>query len=148
MGEASDSIRERGFAVADIAIDPDVFQDRADEAEREKKDTVDHLLAAMEQAIKTEKANEELERLRKAEAERQAAEQAKREAEEAEARRIEDETRAEEAGLAAEKAETERIARDAQEAAERAGRGEEEAAERKSDEWGGRVGGRGREGGG
>src|SRR3546814_8266745 len=55
--------RERGFAVADIAIDPYVFQDRADEAEREKKDTVDHLLAAMEQAIKTEKANEELERI-------------------------------------------------------------------------------------
>src|SRR3546814_14147659 len=77
MGEASDSFRERGFAVADIAIDPDVFQDRADEAEREKKDTVDHLLAAMEQAIKTEKANEALERPRKDEADRQAAEDRK-----------------------------------------------------------------------
>lgn len=134
MGEASDNIRERGTFIHNIAIDPDVFQDRADEAEREKADTVAHLLAAMEQAIKTETANEELERLRKAEAERQAAELAKREAEEAEARRIEEERRAEEARLAAEKAEQERIARAEQEAAERARREAEEAAQRERDE--------------
>jgi hypothetical protein len=125
QSETSDSIRERGTIIHNIAIDPDVFQDRADEAEREKKDTVAHLLAAMEQAIKAEKAAEELERLRKAEAERQAAEQAKREAEEAEARRIEEEKRAEEARAAAEKAEQERIAA----AAEQARRGAEQAAE-------------------
>jgi hypothetical protein len=134
MGEASDSIRERGTVIHNIAIDPDVFQDRADEAEREKKDTVAHLLAAMEQAIQTEKAAEELERLRKAEAERQAAEQAKREAEEAETRRIEEEKRREEARIAAEKAEQERIARAEQEAADRARREAEEAAQRERDE--------------
>lgn len=134
QSETSDSIRERGTIIHNIAIDPDVFQDRADEAEREKKDTVAHLLAAMEQAIKAEKAAEELERLRKAEAERQAAEQAKREAEEAEARRIEEEKRAEEARAAAEKAEQERIARAEQEAAERARREAEEAAQRERDE--------------
>lgn len=134
MGEASDSIRERGTVIHNIAIDPDVFQDRAVEAEREKADTVAHLLAAMEQAIKTEKANEELERLRKAEAEREAAEQAKREAEEAEARRIEEEKRAEEARLAAEKAEQERIAAAAEQAkrdAEAKANEERKAAERK-----------------
>jgi hypothetical protein len=134
MGEASDSIRERGTIIHNIAIDPDVFQDRADEAEREKKDTVAHLLAAMEQAIKTEEAAEELERLRKAEAERDAAEQAKREAEEAEARRIAEEKRREEARAAAEKAEQERIARAEQEAADRARREAEEAAQRERDE--------------
>src|SRR3546814_2076927 len=91
MGEASESIRERGFAVADIAIDPDVFQDRADEAEREKKDTVDQLLAAMEQAIKTEKANEEMERLRTAAAKRQAEEKDNRVDEAEEARELEEE---------------------------------------------------------
>lgn len=134
QSETSDSIRERGTIIHNIAIDPDVFQDRADEAEREKKDTVAHLLAAMEQAIKAEKAAEELERLRKAEAERQAAEQAKREAEEAEARRIEEEKRVEEARAAAEKAEQERIARAEQEAADRARREAEEAAQRERDE--------------
>lgn len=134
QSETSDSIRERGTIIHNIAIDPEVFRDRADEAEREKKDTVAHLLAAMEQAIKAEKAAEELERLRKAEAERQAAEQAKREAEEDEARRIEEERRREEARAAAERAEQERIARAEQEAAERARREAEEAAQRERDE--------------
>lgn len=134
QSETSDSIRERGTIIHNIAIDPDVFQDRADEAEREKKDTVAHLLAAMEQAIKAEKAAEELERLRKAEAERVAAGQAKREAEEAEARRIEEEKRAEQAKADAEAAEQRRIEAAAEQAkrdAEAKADQERQAAERK-----------------
>lgn len=134
MGEASDSIRERGTIIHNIAIDPDVFQDRADEAEREKKETVEHLLAAMNRAIKAEEEAAELERLRAEAAERDRIEREKAEAEEAERQRLAEEKRAEEARIAAEQAEKDRIARAEQEAADRARREAEEAAQRERDE--------------
>jgi len=133
-GEGADHIRERGTLIYQTALDPDVFQDRLGEAQREKDDTVAHLKAALDRAVKAEEEAAELHRLREeAEArEREAA--AKREAEEAEARRIEEEKRAEEDRAAAEKAEQERIARAEQEAADRARREAEEAAQRERDE--------------
>lgn len=134
MGEAADSIRERGTAVHEIAIDPDMFRDRKDEAEREKQETVEHLFAAMKAAEKAEADRAELERLQREAAEREEAERAQREAEEAEARRVEEERRAEEARAAAERAEQERLARAEQEAADRARREAEEEAERQRDE--------------
>jgi hypothetical protein len=134
MGEASDSIRERGTIIHEIAIDPDLFRDRAEEAEKEKRETVEHLFAALKAAEQAEAAAIELERLKREAAEREEAERAKREAEEAEARRAEEERRAEEARIAAEQAEKERLARAEQEAAERARREAEEAAQRERDE--------------
>lgn len=133
-GEGADHIRERGTLIYQTVLDPDVFQDRLDEAQREKDDTVAHLKAALDRAVKAEEEAAELHRLREeAEArEREAA--AKREAEEAEARRVEEEKRREEARAAAEKAEQERIARAEQEAADRARREAEEAAQRERDE--------------
>lgn len=134
MGEAADSIRERGTAVHEIAIDPDMFRDRKDEAEREKQETVEHLFAALKAAEKAEADRAELERLQREAAEREEAERAKREAEEAEARRVEEERRAEEARAAAERDEQERLARAEQEAADRARREAEEAAQREREE--------------
>lgn len=133
-GEGADHIRERGTLIYQTALDPDVFQDRLDEAQREKDDTVAHLKAALDRAVKAEEEAAELHRLREeAEArEREAA--AKREADEAEAQRIAEEKRREEARAAAEKAEQERIARAEQEAADRARREAEEAAQRERDE--------------
>lgn len=129
MGEAADTIRERGTAVHETPIDPAVFQDRADEAEREKKDTVEHLFAALKAAEKAEADRAELERLQQEAAAREEAERQKREADEAEARRVEAERVAEEQRAAAEKAEQERVADAAREAEERARREAEEAAE-------------------
>ena len=134
MGEAADSIRERGTIVHNIAIDPDLFRDRADEGEREKQETVEHLFAALKAAEKAEADRAELERLQREAAEREEAERAKREAEEAEARRAAEAKRAEEARIAAERAEQERLARVEQEAADRARREAEEAAQRERDE--------------
>lgn len=125
MGEASDHIRERGTIIHNIAIDPDVFQDRADEAEREKKDTVDHLLGALAQAEKAEAAAAELEKLRREKAEQEAAAQAKRDADEAEARRVEQEKLAEQAKADAAAEEKRKI----EAAAEQARRDVEEKAE-------------------
>lgn len=129
MGETADSLRERGTIIHNIAIDPDLFQDRAEDAETEKKETVSHLFAALKVAEKAEADRAELERLQREAAEREEAERAKREAEEAEARRVEDEKRAEEARIAAEKAEQDRIAAAAREAEEKARREAEDAAE-------------------
>ena len=134
MGEAADSIRERGMIVHEIAIDPALFRDRAEEAEKEKRETVEHLFAALKAAEKAEADRAELERLQREAAEREEADRAKREAEEAEARRVEEEKRAEEERAAAEKAEQERLARVEQEAADRARREAEEAAQRERDE--------------
>lgn len=129
MGEAADHIRERGTIIHNIAIDPGVFQDRADEGEREKKETVDHLLAALARAEQAEKEAAELHRLREEAEARDRADREAREAAEAEARRIEQERQAEEARAAAERAEQERITRAEQEAADRARREAEQAAE-------------------
>lgn len=129
MGEGADAIRERGTAVHEVEIDREQFQDRFEEAEREKKDTVERLFAALKAAEQAEADRAELERLQAEAAERARAEQEKREAEEAEARRIEEERIAEERRVAAEEAEKGRIAAAAREAEERTRREAEEAAE-------------------
>lgn len=129
MGEASDAIRERGTAVHEVEITREQFQDRFEEAEREKKDTVEHLFAALKAAEKSEAETAELRRLREAEEKRLADEAAAREAEEAEARRIEEERIAEERRVAAEQAEQERVEAAAKEAEDRARREAEETAE-------------------
>ena len=134
MGEAADHIRERGTIIHKIAIDPDVFQDRADEGEREKKETVDHLLAALARAEQAEKEAAELHRLREEAEARDRADRDRQEAEAAEARRIEAERQAEAERAAAEQAEQERIARAEQEAADRARREADEAAQREREE--------------
>lgn len=134
MGEKAATIRDRGTAIHKTAIDPAVFGDRADEGEREKKETVDILLAAMATAEKAEAEAAELQRLRLETAEREAAERARQEAEVAEQRRIEAERQAEADRVAAEQAEAERVARAEQEAADRARREAEEAAQRERDE--------------
>ena len=129
MGEASDHIRERGTIIHNIAIDPDVFRDRAEEGEREKKETVDHLLAALARAEQAEKEAAELHRLREEAEARDRAERERVAAKEAERQRQAEERAAEEARIAAENAEKDRLARAAEEAAERARREAEEAAE-------------------
>ncbi|MGV1682964.1 hypothetical protein [Sphingopyxis sp. NJF-3] len=133
-GEGADHIRERGTLIYQTALDPGVFQDRLDEAQREKDDTVAHLKAALDRAVKAEEEAAELHRLREeAEArEREAA--AKREAEEVERQQQEVARAAEEARIAAENAEKERLARAAEEAADKARREAEEAAQRERDE--------------
>lgn len=129
MGEPSDQIRERGTIVHNIAIDPDLFGDRADEAETEKKETVAHLFAALKAAEKAEADAAELERLKREAEEREERELAAREAAEAEARAAEEARLAEERRLAAEQQERERVELAAKEAAERAQREAEAAAE-------------------
>jgi colicin import membrane protein len=129
MGESSEAIRDRGTAAHEVKITREQFQDRFEEAEREKKDTVEHLFGALKAAEKAEADRAELERLQAEAAERERADQAKREAEEAEARRVEEERLAEERRVAAEEAEKERIAAAAREAEERTRREAEEAAE-------------------
>lgn len=129
MGEPSDEIRERGTIVHNIAIDPDFFRDRTEEAEREKRETVDHLFATLKATEKAEADRAELERLQLEAEERERAERERKEAEEAEARRIEAERAAEQARIAEEKAEQERLANAAREAEDRARREAEEAAE-------------------
>ena len=134
MGEAADHIRERGTIVHNIAIDPAVFQDRVDEGEREKKETVDHLLAALARAEQSEKEAAELHRLREEAEARERADRERQEAEAAGQRRIEAGRQAEADRAAAEQAEAERVARAEQEAADRARREAEEAAQRERDE--------------
>lgn len=134
MGEISETIRARGTAAHEVEITREQFQDRFEEAEREKKDTVAHLFTALQAAEKGEADRAELERLKAEAAERERAEQEKREAEEAEARRAEEDRLAEERRAAAEQAERERLARAEQEAADRARREAEEAAQREREE--------------
>ncbi len=133
-GEEAAYIRERGTAIYQMALDPDVFRDRLDEAQREKDETVAHLKDALDRALKAEEEAAELQRLRDEAAARERADVERKEAEEAEARRIEDEKRAEEARAAAAKAEQDRLARVEQEAADKARREAEEAAQRERDE--------------
>ncbi|MBL9070449.1 MAG: hypothetical protein JNM03_10710 [Sphingopyxis sp.] len=129
MGEISETIRARGTAAHEVEITREQFQDRFEEAEREKKDTVAHLFTALQAAEKGEADRAELERLKAEAAERERAEQEKREAEEAEARRAEEDRLAEERRVAAEQAEKERVEAAAREAEDRARREAEEAAE-------------------
>lgn len=125
MSETAESIRTRGTSIYLTELDADVFQDRLDEAQREKDETVAHLKSALDRAEKAEAEAAELEKLRREKAEQEAAAQAKRDAEEAEARRVEQEKLAEQAkaDAAAEaqrkiEAAAEQARRDAEEKAE------------------------------
>lgn len=75
-------VRERGTQVWNIALDPDVYQDRLAEVKQIKAEAMDALKNALARLTKEEADRAELERLRAAEAEREAADAAKREEEE------------------------------------------------------------------
>ena len=129
MGEAADHIRERGTTVHEIVIDREQFQDRTEEAEREKADTVSHLFAAVKAAEKAEADRAELEKLKAEAEERERLAAQQREADEAAARAEEEERIAEQARKDAAEAEKRRI----EEAAEQAKRDAEQAAEREKE---------------
>ena len=129
MGEDAASIRSRGAEIYQTALDADTFQERLDEAQREKDEAVGILKAAMDRAIKSEADEAELARLR---AENEARDQAERdqlEADRVAREKADAERRAEDARADAEKAEAERVARAEQDAADRARREAEETAE-------------------
>ncbi len=125
MGETASSIRERGTEIFNTALDVDVFQDRLDEAQREKDETVGVLKSAMDRAVVAEKEAEELARLRAENEAREQAEREKAEAERIERERVEAEKRAEDARADAEAAEARRV----EAAAEQARRDAEEKAD-------------------
>lgn len=129
MGEDAASIRSRGAEIYQTALDAETFQERLDEAQREKDETVGVLKAAMDRAVVAEAEAAELARLRAENEAREQAEREKAEAERIERERVEAERRAEDARADAEKAEAERVARAEQEAADRARIQAEEAAE-------------------
>lgn len=120
MGETSASIRERGAEIYKTVLNPVVFGDRLDDAQREKDETVAVLKAAMDRAIVAEKEAEELARLRAENEARERAEREKAEAERIERERKEVERRAEEARADAEAEEARRVEVAAKEAEERA----------------------------
>lgn len=129
MGEDAASIRARGVEIFQTVLDAETFQERLDEAQREKDETVGVLKSAMDRAVQSEKEAEELARLRAENEAREQAEREKAEADRIERERIEAERRAEDARADAEKAEAERVARAEQEAADHARIQAEEAAE-------------------
>ncbi|SES07962.1 hypothetical protein [Sphingobium sp. YR768] len=146
LDETAEDVRTRGFTVHEMVLDPTLFGDKLDTAQKAKDHATDMLKAAFARLKREEAERAELEKLRaeaaaRAEADRIAAEKA--EAERQEATRIEAEKAAteraaqeaaeraqaeQERRLAAEKAEAERIERAKVEAAERAQREAEQAA--------------------
>ena len=82
-------IRERGGEIYQTALDPEVFGDRLDEAQREKDETVGILKAALDRAVKAEEEAAELVRLREEAEARDREERERREAEEAKRQRAE-----------------------------------------------------------
>lgn len=129
MGEDAASIRARGAEVFQTTLDADVFQERLDEAQREKNETVGVLKSAMDRAVVAEKEAEELARLRAENEAREQAEREKAEAERIERERVDAEKRAEDARADAEAAEARRVEAAAKEAEDRVRREAEEAAE-------------------
>lgn len=142
LEDTAESVRERGRAVWNVALDADVFREKMDEAQAAKGLAVSTLKTALARLTKEEADRAELEALRAANAEREEREQAEREAREAEEqrlaevkaaedRKVAEEKAAEARRVAAEKAEAERIEqarKDAQAAAQR--KAEEAQAER------------------
>lgn len=151
LDETAADVRERGMAVYQLTLDPALFGDKLDTAQKVKGDAVDTLKAALARLTREEEDRAELQRLRdeaaaRAEADRLAAEQA--ESERLEAARIEAEhlateraaqeaaeraQREQERQIAAQKAEAERIERAKVEAAEQAARKAQEAAKAEQD---------------
>lgn len=120
LDDSAADVRARGMAVYETVLDPALFGDKLDAAQKAKDHAVSQLKAALERLTREEAERAELEKLRqeaaaRAEADRIAAEQA--EAERAEAARIEAEriaaeqakADAEKRRIAAEEAEAARI---------------------------------------
>lgn len=151
LDETAADVRERGMAVYQLTLDPALFGDKLDTAQKAKGDAVDTLKAALTRLTREEEERAELQRLRdeaaaRAEADRLAAEQAETERLEAariEAERLATERAAQEAAeraqreqerqIAAQQAEAERIERAKVEAAEQAARKAQEAAKAEQD---------------
>lgn len=133
LDDTSETVRLRGKAVWETAIDPERFGDKFDQAVRAKEHAVDMLKIALTRLTREEEERAELERLRTAEVERAAKEQAEREAREAEERAAAEAKAEEERRAAAEKAEQERIAAVQREAQERAKAEAEAAAQAERD---------------
>lgn len=151
LDETAADVRERGMAVYQLTLDPALFGDKLDTAQKAKGDAVDTLKAALARLTREEEDRAELQRLRdeaaaRAEADRLAAERA--EAARLEAARIEAERlaterasqeaaeraqREQERQIAAQQVEAERIERAKVEAAEQAARKAQEAAKAEQD---------------
>lgn len=151
LDETAADVRERGMAVYQLTLDPALFGDKLDTAQKAKGDAVDTLKAALARLTREEEERAELQRLRdeaaaRAEADRLAAEKAEAErlrAEQIKAERLATERAAQEAAeraqreqerqIAAQQAEAERIERAKVEAAEQAARKAQEAAKTEQD---------------
>lgn len=144
LDDSAADVRARGMSVYETALDPTLFGDKLDAAQKAKDHAVSQLKAALDRLTREEAERAELEKLRqeaaaRAEADRIAAEQA--EAERAEAARIEAEriaaeqakADAEKRRVAAEEVEAARIERAKAEAAELAERQAREAAKAEQD---------------
>lgn len=149
LEDTAETVRGRGAATWNTALDADVFRDMLPEAQAAKDATVSTLKSALARLVKEEADRVELDRLRAEAAEREERDRLEREAREAEeqraaqakaaeeqrhaaekaaeAKRIADEQAAEARRVAAEKAEAERIERAKQEAAEAEQRKAQEA---------------------
>ena len=135
-GETSADLEARGRELHDCQLDPELFQERLEEAEEVKAETVRILAQAMHRMREAEAERAELARLRKAEEERlarEAEQAAQREREEAERKAKEEEEarqrREEEARQAAIREAEERARKEAEEAAEARRKAEEEERE-------------------
>lgn len=144
LDDSAADVRTRGMSVYETVLDPTLFGDKLDAAQKAKDHAVSQLKAALDRLTREEAERAELEKLRqeaaaRAEADRIAAEQA--EAERAEAARIEAEriaaeqakADAEKRRVAAEEVEAARIERAKAEAAELAERQAREAAKAEQD---------------
>lgn len=138
--DSAGMVRERGTQVWGLSFDPEVYQDRLDETEQVKSETVATLRAALVRMEREEADRAELERLRAEAAEREEADRLAREevervaaAQEAACREAEEAAAYEERRAAAEQAAQEEIEREKREAAERATREAEEAAQAERD---------------
>lgn len=136
--DTSEIVRERGKEIFALQIDPAVFKDATEEAQREKDETIASLRASMARLKKAEDDAAELARLKQAEADRiQREEQKQREAEDLR-RKEQEEAAAEAQRKADEEAEARRVeeasrraAEEAREAEARKAREEQEERERK-----------------
>lgn len=131
IDDTSATVRERGTTIFNIAITEEQFGDKFEQASRAKAHAIDMLKTSLARLTREEEERAELERLRAEASEREAADAAKREEEERRAREAEEARIAEERRAAAEKAETERLARLEEQAAARARLEAEQAAEAK-----------------
>lgn len=145
LEDTAETVRSRGAATWNTALDADAFRDMLAEAQTVKDGAVATLKSALARLVKEEADRVELDRLRAEAAEREERDRIEREAREAEeraaaetkaaeAKRVADEQAAEARRVAAEKAEAERIERAKQEAAEAEQRKAQEAQDKRDRE--------------